>query len=252
VLKQTGTLNRQAFFNYFPHGQSVGRAGGVWVRSGDWKLIRWFGVAAGDQSRHELYNLRDDLSERNNLAAGQPARVAELDRLIDGFLADTGATHPRPNPAYMAAAMKPAGSATATAIDPLEGWKARQCEVVVTDGVLRMTGKGKAGVAFLGHAMGKTIGPAEIKLRARSTTGGTGKIECLPGGAGDSTGAQSVSFGITKGDWQEIALELPTQGPLGVVRLYLPAAEAPLELDWIELKSKTAQPQRWEFDAKAR
>src|SRR5436190_3835479 len=33
VLKQTGTLNRQAFFNYFPHGQSVGRAGGVWVRS---------------------------------------------------------------------------------------------------------------------------------------------------------------------------------------------------------------------------
>jgi hypothetical protein len=104
VLKQTGKLNRQAFFNYFPHGQSVGRAGGVWVRSGDWKLIRWFGVAAGNPARLELYNLRDDLSEKNNLAAAQTARVTELDGLIDRFLADTGATYPRPNPAYAATA----------------------------------------------------------------------------------------------------------------------------------------------------
>jgi arylsulfatase A-like enzyme len=106
VLKQTGTLNRQAFFNYFPHGQSPGRAGGVWVRAGDWKLIRWFGVPAGDPNRLELYNLKDDLSEKSNLAAAQPARVAELDRLIDAFLADTGATWPRPNPAHNAAAAK--------------------------------------------------------------------------------------------------------------------------------------------------
>jgi arylsulfatase A-like enzyme len=104
VLKQTGTLSRQAFFNYFPHGQSPGRAGGVWVRAGDWKLIRWFGIPTGDPNRHELYDLKSDLSEKNNLAAKDPARVAELDRLIDGFLADTGATYPRPNPAHVASA----------------------------------------------------------------------------------------------------------------------------------------------------
>ena len=90
VLRQAGALNRPAFFNYFPHGQSPGRAGGVWVHAGDWKLIRWFGVPAGDKNRVELYNLKGDLSEKNNLAAREPARVAELDRLIDGFLADTG------------------------------------------------------------------------------------------------------------------------------------------------------------------
>jgi arylsulfatase A-like enzyme len=103
VLKQTGTLNRQAFFNYFPHGQSVGRAGGVWVRGGDWKLIRWFGVAPADPTRLELYNLASDLGEKNNLASTQPQKIAELDKLIDGFLADTGATYPRPNPAFTAA-----------------------------------------------------------------------------------------------------------------------------------------------------
>jgi arylsulfatase A-like enzyme len=100
VLKETGPLNRQTFFNYFPHGRSPGRAGGVWVRSGDWKLIRWFGLKNDDPTRLELYNLRDDLSEKNNLAAAQSSRVAQLDKLIDQFLIDTGATYPRPNPAH--------------------------------------------------------------------------------------------------------------------------------------------------------
>ena len=43
-LRSGQSLDRKAFFNYFPHGPSPGRAGGVWVRSGDWKLIRWFGA----------------------------------------------------------------------------------------------------------------------------------------------------------------------------------------------------------------
>lgn len=99
VLKGTGSLDRKAFFNYFPHGQSVGRAGGVWVRSGDWKLIRWFGVPAEDKARLELYDLKNDLGESKNLASAETARAKELDGLIDGFLVDTGATYPRPNPA---------------------------------------------------------------------------------------------------------------------------------------------------------
>ncbi len=64
VLRQTGKLDRKAFFNYFPHA-GAGRAGGVWVRSGDWKLIRWFGVPPGVEGRFELFNLRDDLGETN-------------------------------------------------------------------------------------------------------------------------------------------------------------------------------------------
>jgi arylsulfatase A-like enzyme len=100
ILKQTGPLNRGAFFNYFPHGQSPGRAGGVWVRSGDHKLIRWFGLDSTDPARFELYNLKSDLSETTNLASKDPTLVRDLDRLIDNFLTDTAATYPRPNPAF--------------------------------------------------------------------------------------------------------------------------------------------------------
>jgi arylsulfatase A-like enzyme len=96
---QDGDLGDRPYFNYFPHGGPA-KPPGVWVRRGDWKLIRWWMTGPEQPATHELYNLRDDLGEKNNLATAMPDKVAELNKLIDGHLADTGATHPRPNPAY--------------------------------------------------------------------------------------------------------------------------------------------------------
>jgi arylsulfatase A-like enzyme len=252
VLKSEGGLDRKAFFNYFPHGKSPAKAGGVWARSGDWKLIRWFGAELSDELRFELYNLREDIGESKNVAAREPARVKELDALIDGFLADTGATYPRPNPAYQPGVARPAkAKVAALAADPLEGWKARQCEAAVKDGILTMTGTGKQGGAFLGHAMGRTTGPVVVKLRVRSATGGEGKVEWM----GDPTAgaeAKSVPFQVPAGDWQEISVAVPAQGLLGTTRLYLPANSRPLDLDWVEMRGAGAgaKPQRWGFDEK--
>jgi arylsulfatase A-like enzyme len=240
VLRENGPLEPRAFFNYFPHGPSPERAGGVWVRAGVWKLIRWFGVAVGDEGRFELYNLRDDLGEARNLAGGQPERMKEFDSLIDRFLADTGATYPRPNPAF---------KGTLTPTDPLEGWKARGCTAVVKDGVLTMTGTGKAGTAFLGHVTGKMEGPVVVRFRARSATGGPGKVEWL---TADGAGGKSVAFEVPPGDWKELTVDVPAQGRFNPFRLYLPAAAQPVELDWVEVRSKTSggRPQRWEFNTK--
>ena len=73
------------------------------MRQDDWKLIRFFHDGPKQEHRYELYNLRDDLSETRNLAAAQPGRVKELDALLEGFLKDTGALVPGPNPAYTGA-----------------------------------------------------------------------------------------------------------------------------------------------------
>jgi arylsulfatase A-like enzyme len=58
---------------------------GVAVRSGDWKLI----LNYKDKS-HELYNLGEDLSETNNLAAQHPERVRGMFKQLEDHFISTG------------------------------------------------------------------------------------------------------------------------------------------------------------------
>jgi arylsulfatase A-like enzyme len=91
VARGTGTLQREAFFTWFPHIYP-----GVAVHHGDWKLIRRLEPRPEHPGGFELYNLREDLGETRNLAAAMPEKVKQLDRLIDAFLRDTGALAPKP------------------------------------------------------------------------------------------------------------------------------------------------------------
>lgn len=65
------------------------------------------GKAKMEPHRWKLYNLKDDLSEKNDLAKQEPERVEELDQLIERFLADTRAVTPIPNPNFKASAYHP-------------------------------------------------------------------------------------------------------------------------------------------------
>jgi hypothetical protein len=208
------------------------------VRSGGWKLLRWF----GNPDTHELYNLASDLGESNDLAAKMPDKVKELGARIDRFLKDTGVQYPRPNPAYRPVAAKAPGKAPAKA-DPLEGWKERQCKATPHDGILNLKATGKPGTAFLGHAMAKMQAPAVMKLRLRSQSGGTGKVDCFPNGSADETGMSSTPFEVAAGDWQDITVSLTQKGPLRTLRLYLPDCE----IDSIEVAPKAGATARWNF-----
>ena len=58
------------------------------LRMGDYKFIKFYG-GAGDGQK-ELYNLIDDLSENRNLAAAMPDRAAQMEKLLDAYLKETG------------------------------------------------------------------------------------------------------------------------------------------------------------------
>jgi arylsulfatase A-like enzyme len=94
-------------FCHFPHTtHASGGLASTWVRAGDWKLIRFYGLGPDRADKLELYNLRDDLSETTDLAARNPAKTAEFNALITAFLRDTEAVVPAPNPAYDPAAAR--------------------------------------------------------------------------------------------------------------------------------------------------
>ena len=95
-------LDGKTVFQYFPHDPGVPDwlPPAVSVHRGDWKLIRIFHGGEKGAHRHLLFNLRDDLSEKTDLAARKPELVSELDALIEKFLADTKAVVPVVNPAF--------------------------------------------------------------------------------------------------------------------------------------------------------
>ena len=192
--------------------------------------------------RHLLFNLKDDLGEKNNLATQKPELVTELDTLIESFLKDTHAVVPVVNPAFdpkqyhpeLEGKQQPKAKAKAPAKDDsdpaLQGWKARDCKAAVKDGIVRVTNIGFE--CFLGFGAGKHSGPSTATFHIKAKPG-TSHFDWLPGGGK----AERVPFTLKGGDWQEITVQIPATGPLGIVRLYLPMQEQPVEVDWIELRS---------------
>jgi arylsulfatase A-like enzyme len=107
----TTSLERDAIFWHFPcYLQGSGDPeGGPFrttptgaIRMGDWKLIEWF-----ETGRLELYNLKVDLSESNDLSKRNPEKLALLHARMKQWRAEVNAPVPTtPNPNYDPTAKK--------------------------------------------------------------------------------------------------------------------------------------------------
>jgi arylsulfatase A-like enzyme len=237
ILKQTGKLKRQAYFTWFPHLVPA-----VSVRQGDWKLIRRFEPHVKYPEVRELYNLKKDIGETQNLASMMPDKVGELDALIDQFVRDTGALYPKPNPDFNADAQtRPAASNLTAGLVP------RNSQLVKTDGAIRVIGKGRQ--PFLGTAQVRSSGPLTLKLRARSTTGGKGRVQWKTANQEEfPKSEQVVTYNLPAGsDWQDITVLLPIEGNARVIRLYLPAEKAAVEIQSIQFLHKSGRKKSWDF-----
>ncbi len=77
-----------------PHETLYWRYGEQWaVRHGDYKLV----VSKGGSGSPELYNLASDIGESNDLAAKEPGKVSELQKLWDRWSAEQAEPTARDN-----------------------------------------------------------------------------------------------------------------------------------------------------------
>jgi arylsulfatase A-like enzyme len=96
LAKGSGTLKRDALYWHYPHYNShPSSVPSSVLRKGDWKLIETF-----DPEGVELYHLGRDLSETTNLAASEPAKLAELRQELNDWRQKVGAEKMEPNPDY--------------------------------------------------------------------------------------------------------------------------------------------------------
>jgi len=94
-------LPKRPLFTHFPHyTPATGGQPATSLRQGDWKFYRVYCDNADQTDRFELYNLRDDLSEKNNLVQENPEMVSEFKAMLRQFLKETDALVPVKNPRY--------------------------------------------------------------------------------------------------------------------------------------------------------
>ena len=84
---------RGPIFWHYPHYGNQGGAPCGAVRDGDWKLIEWY-----EDNSVELYNLANDLGEKNNLAATESEKAKVLLKKLHDWRESVGAKMPTPNP----------------------------------------------------------------------------------------------------------------------------------------------------------
>jgi arylsulfatase A-like enzyme len=93
-LLRGGSLDRgKPLFWHYPHYGNQGGAPHGAIREGDWKLIEWY-----EDGSLELYNIREDIAEKNNLASSQPERVKEMQAKLTAWRREVGAVMPTVNP----------------------------------------------------------------------------------------------------------------------------------------------------------
>ena len=86
---------RQALYWHYPHYHSGGATPYSAVRWGAWRLIEF-----QEDGRVELYNLKDDVGESQELSKKLPERARELQRRLHAWRKEVGAQMAVPNPNY--------------------------------------------------------------------------------------------------------------------------------------------------------
>ncbi len=88
-------LEREALYWHYPHYHPGGATPYGAVRAGAWRLVEFY-----EDSHVELYNLKDDVGEKTDLARKQPEKAAELRARLHAWRKAVGAQMPTPNPNF--------------------------------------------------------------------------------------------------------------------------------------------------------
>jgi arylsulfatase A len=180
-------------FWHFPHYTNQGSRPGGAVRDGAWKLIEHY-----EDARCELFDLERDPSETTDVAAKEPARVAELRGKLEKWRREVGAQENTANPEFNGTLWRRLyvetdvsqlqAEATAAAIAPkLADWRALMNAVLTPQGA-----QPGAGAVILHARDAKVYGS---KLRYE-----------------DAAHKDTLGFWVQKEDWVVWQFDAPHAG----------------------------------------
>jgi arylsulfatase A-like enzyme len=96
LLRGAPFRGHEALYWHYPHYHGAGETPSSAIRMGDYKFIRHY-----EHGKRELYSLREDIGETNNLVSVMPEKAAELEAKLDEWLTAGEAYVPVPNPDFV-------------------------------------------------------------------------------------------------------------------------------------------------------
>jgi len=98
LLKGDENFNRKPIIWYYKFAKKgTGNPGMAAIRDGDYKLVEFLLT-----KEIELYNLKEDIGEQNNLAEQMPDKAAELKKIMDDFIQEINPTPMETNKKFVA------------------------------------------------------------------------------------------------------------------------------------------------------
>jgi arylsulfatase A-like enzyme len=95
LIKKGKQLKRDAICWHYPHYHGSTWTPGAAIRARDFKLIEFY-----EESKIELYNLADDVGEKNDLAKKMPKKAKQMHKMLKAWQKKMGAKMPVLNPDY--------------------------------------------------------------------------------------------------------------------------------------------------------
>jgi arylsulfatase A len=97
ILKHNNNIDREALYWHFPHYSNHGlQSPGGAIRKGDYKLLEYY-----ENNTVQLFNLKKDPGEQDDLSKVEPHKVVELRNLLHKWRREVGAKMMEPNPLYV-------------------------------------------------------------------------------------------------------------------------------------------------------
>lgn len=235
LLKGRSKLHREAIFCHFPHYvPATQNLPHTWVRKADWKLIRLYGEGPGRSNGYELYNLKKDIGEHNNLAESYPGKVKELDKLMDRFLVDTESLVPLANPDYQA---------------QMNGWQgSSDSHLFYQDGNLVLEAVGGDHFIFT-YDVPLVSNAMRLKFKLRSEVKGNGIFFFIDDKLSRFSSEKCIEFNLNPdGQLREYSLDFVPEGQLKGLRLDIGSGGGRVKIEWISLERKYHEVLRkWDF-----
>jgi arylsulfatase A-like enzyme len=180
----------------------------TWIRSGDWKLLRFWFDGSGQQHRYELYHLKDDIGETHNLTDKHPEKVRTLAAQLDNYYQQTGALQPQRNENYNGRTIG------VWVID-----NATRGTATVVDGALSLSSL-QAQFAATTRVTPSLINGGVLEFEGRSATGNHLSVQWTSSQQPAYKPTQIARADLTK-DWARHRIKLPFTGNIKDLRFVL-------------------------------